>query len=61
MTAMTTNTTAQLQCTQKGGPFKIVRVPQPTLAPKEVLVWQRVIALNLMDAKQRDLGLLVAS
>ena len=54
-------TTAQLQCMQQGGPFKIVHVPKPTLAPDEVLVRQRVIALNLVDVKQRDLGILVQS
>lgn len=49
--------TAQLQCTKKGGPFEVVQVPRPMLAPKEVLIQQRVIALNLLDVKQRDLGL----
>jgi len=59
MTSTATETTAQLQCTQKGGPFQIVHVPNPTLAPAEVLIRQRVIALNLIDAKQRDLGILI--
>ena len=53
-------TTAQLQCMQVGGPFKIVQVPKPVLAPNEVLVRQRVIALNLLDIKQRDLGIKVS-
>ena len=57
MTSTTTETTAQLQCVQQGGPFKIVQVPKPTLAPDEVLIRQRVIAFNLIDAKQRDLGI----
>ena len=57
MTSATAETTAQLQCMQKGGPFKIVHVPKPTLAPEEVLIRQRVIAFNLVDAKQRDLGI----
>jgi NADPH:quinone reductase-like Zn-dependent oxidoreductase len=51
--------TAQLQCEQQGGPFKIVHVPKPALAPDEVLIRQRVIALNLIDVKQRDTGVLV--
>ncbi|KAF6225879.1 hypothetical protein HO133_009881 [Letharia lupina] len=59
MTSATAETTAQLQCMQQGGPFKIVHVPKPTLAPEEVLIRQRVIALNLIDAKQRDLGILI--
>ena len=54
-------TTAQLQCLQKGGPFKIVHVPSHKLAPDQVLVRQRVIALNLVDTKQRDAGALVKS
>ncbi|KAA8644276.1 hypothetical protein EYZ11_002835 [Aspergillus tanneri] len=59
MTSTTTETTAQLQCMQQGGPFKIVHVPKPTLAPEEVLIRQRVVALNLLDVKQRDLGVLI--
>jgi len=57
MTFAAAETTAQLQCMQKGGPFKIVHVPKPTLAPDEVLIRQRVIAFNLVDVKQRDLGI----
>jgi NADPH:quinone reductase-like Zn-dependent oxidoreductase len=57
--AATVETTAQLQCMQKGGPFQIVHVPKPALAPGEVLVRQHVIALNGIDAKQRDLGLAI--
>lgn len=53
-------TTRQLQCTQIGGPFNIVHVNIPTLAADEVLIRQRVIALNLIDAKQRDLGIMVS-
>ncbi|MCJ1389926.1 hypothetical protein MMC18_002783 [Xylographa bjoerkii] len=59
MTSATAETTAQLQCMQQGGPFKVVHVPKPALAPEEVLVRQRVIALNLVDTKMRDLGILV--
>jgi len=59
MTSATAETTAQLQCMQQGGPFKIVHVPKPVLAPGEVLIRQRVIALNLIDTKQRDLGILI--
>lgn len=59
MTSATAETTAQLQCMEQGGPFKIVHVPKPTLAPEEVLIRQRVIALNQIDAKQRDLGILI--
>ena len=60
MTSVTAEMTAQLQCMQQGGPFKIMRVPKPALAPDEVLIRQRVIALNLIDAKQRDLGILIS-
>ncbi|SPO04282.1 uncharacterized protein DNG_06965 [Cephalotrichum gorgonifer] len=52
--------TAQLQLLQKGGPFKVVQVPKPTPGPEEVLIRQRVIAFNLVDAKQRDLGIGIA-
>lgn len=50
-------TTTQLQLLQKGGPFKLVQVPKPTPGPTEVLIRQRVIALNPLDVKMRDLGL----
>ncbi len=60
MTTITAEMTAQLQCMQQGGPFKMVHVPKPTIAPEEVLIRQRVIALNLIDAKQRDLGILIS-
>ncbi|KAI9833953.1 MAG: hypothetical protein M1819_003462 [Sarea resinae] len=60
MTSTTVETTAQLQCKQKGGPLEIVHVPKPTLAPGEVLIRQRVIALNLIDMKQRDMGIMIA-
>lgn len=53
------NTTAQLQCMQKGGPFRIVDVPIPVLEPDQVLIRQRAIALNDLDRKQRDLGHLI--
>ncbi|RFU74915.1 quinone oxidoreductase [Trichoderma arundinaceum] len=46
--------TAQLQCTKLGGPFEVVSVPIPLIAPDQVLIRQRVIAINLVDVKQRD-------
>ncbi|RFU27771.1 hypothetical protein B7463_g8581, partial [Scytalidium lignicola] len=53
--------TAQLQCLQKGGPFQIAHVPKPTtIAPDQVLIHQRVIALNGLDWKQRDLGIFIS-
>ncbi|RYP76428.1 hypothetical protein DL769_003634 [Monosporascus sp. CRB-8-3] len=55
----TSGTTAQLQCIQKGGPFKIAHVPKPTLLPDQVLIRQRIIALNLVDFKQRETGLMI--
>ena len=60
MTSTIAETTIQLQCMQQGGPFNIVHVPQPAPAPEEVLIRQSVIALNLIDVKQRDLGILVS-
>jgi NADPH:quinone reductase-like Zn-dependent oxidoreductase len=57
--AMTTR--KQRQCMQKGGPFETVAVPIPSLAPDELLLQQKVIALNDLDRKQRDLGILVSS
>ena len=44
---------------QKGGPLQIAQVPKPTLAPDQVLIRQRAIALNGLDWKQRDFGVLV--
>lgn len=52
-------TTAQLQCLQKGGPFELVHIPIPRLGSDQVLIRQRVIALNGLDQKQRDIGVLV--
>ncbi|KAB8068502.1 hypothetical protein BDV29DRAFT_195615 [Aspergillus leporis] len=49
-----TNTTSQLRCTQQGGPFSIIHIPAPTPASNQVLIRQRVLALNLLDVKQRD-------
>jgi NADPH:quinone reductase-like Zn-dependent oxidoreductase len=57
--ASESETTAQLQCLQRGGPFEITRVPKHTIASDEVLVRQRVIALNGLDYKQRDFGLFI--
>ena len=57
MSPTTIETTAQLQCMKRGGPFELVHVPKPTLAPGQVLIRQRVIAFNLVDTKQRDLGI----
>lgn len=55
MTSVMVETTAQLQCMQQGGPFKIVQVPKLAIAPEEVLIRQRAIALTLIDVKQCDL------
>lgn len=44
---------------QKGGPFKIVDVPRPHPESDQVVVRQRVVALNGLDQKQRDIGVLV--
>lgn len=44
---------------QQGGPFEIVQIPKPTLATDQVLIRQRVIALNGLDQKQRDFGIQV--
>lgn len=52
-------TSAQLQCLQQGGPFKIVQVPTPKPEADQVLIRQKVIALNGLDQKQRDFGVLV--
>ena len=54
------NETAQLQLFQKGGPLRIVKIPIPTLSPGQVLVRQQVVALNGLDCKQRDLGILIS-
>lgn len=59
MATAKTEMTAQLQYMHLGGPFQIVHVPKPSLAPDEVSIRQRVIALNLLDTKQHDTGLLI--
>lgn len=51
------DTTAQLLCLQKGGPFEIKRMPLSTLGSDQVLIRQRAIGLNGLDYKQRDWGL----
>ena len=60
MASSPSETHSQLQCTQKGGPFEIIQVPKPTLAPDQVLIRQSVIALNGLDVKQRDFGVLIS-
>ena len=60
MAAKTSNTGAQLQCKQRGGNFEVVQVDKPTVKPDQVLIRQTVIALNDLDRKQRDLGVMVA-
>jgi NADPH:quinone reductase-like Zn-dependent oxidoreductase len=44
---------------QKGGPFKVVAVPVPVPKPDQILVLQKAIALNDLDRKQRDIGILI--
>lgn len=61
MASVTVNTTAQIHCLAQGGPFKLASVPTPTLSPNEVLVKQRAIALNPIDLKQYETGLLIAT
>ena len=56
---MSSEMTAQLQCMGKYGPFKVVSVPKPAIAPDQVLIRQRVIALNALDCKQRDSGFMI--
>ncbi len=43
----------------KGGPLQIAHVPKPVLAPDQVLIRQRAIALNDLDRKQLEIGILV--
>lgn len=52
-------TTAQLQCMQKGGPFQIIQVPRPSLKPDQVLIRQVFVGLNGLDWKQRDSGMFI--
>ncbi|KAH8696744.1 putative quinone oxidoreductase [Talaromyces proteolyticus] len=60
MSSRTAETTAQLQCIQKGGPFQIAYVPKPRIQSNQVLIRQRVVALNGLDWKQRDFGLFIS-
>lgn len=60
MTSNPTQTTAQLQLTQKGGPFKIARVPKRSPGPDQLLGRQHATALNGLDLKQRDTGLFIS-
>lgn len=43
----------------KGGPFRIVDVPKPIPEPNQVLIRQSAVALNDLDRKQRDWGVMV--
>lgn len=50
----------QLQCIKQGGPLEIFKTPKPTsLKPDQILVRQTVVALNALDWKQRDFGILI--
>lgn len=60
MTSTSKETTAQLQCTQKGGPFQVVEVPKPSVKPGQVLIHQAYVGLNGLDWKQRDTGLFIS-
>lgn len=57
MAASAAGMTSQLQLTRVRGPHKIEQVPTPDLAPHDILIRQRVIALTLVDTKQRDMGI----
>ena len=52
-------TSQQLQLTQLGGPMEVVSVPRPTPAADQVLIRVGAVALNALDWKQRDVGMLV--
>ncbi|PVH98862.1 putative alcohol dehydrogenase [Periconia macrospinosa] len=52
-------TTHELQLTQKGGPFKVVQVAKTEPGPDQIRVRLQAIALNLLDKKQRDMGIFI--
>lgn len=57
MTSISPETHARIQFPRMGAPLEIVQVPKPALEPDQVLIRNRVIALNLIDSKQRELGI----
>jgi NADPH:quinone reductase-like Zn-dependent oxidoreductase len=60
MAATSGETTAQLQCVQKGGPLQVVQVPKPSVKPDQVLIRQAFVGLNGLDWKQRDSGMFIS-
>ena len=52
-------TSQKLLLTQQGGPLEVVTVPRPTPTADQVLIRVGAAALNGLDWKQRDLGILI--
>lgn len=52
-------TSLQLQLPQKAGQFEAVSIPYPFPTPGEICIRTKAIALNPVDWKRRDLGVLV--
>lgn len=59
--ASQSQTTLQYQAIAKGGPFTLASVPKPTPGPNEISIRLKAIALNPLDWKQLDFGLMVES
>lgn len=52
-------TTAELHLTQPTGPYKIAQVPPTPPSPTQIRLRLHAIALNLLDKKQLDTGLMI--
>ncbi|KAF2671242.1 GroES-like protein [Microthyrium microscopicum] len=52
-------TTLQYQLTKKGGPFNLVKVPKAAPDSKQVAIRMKAVALNPLDWKQLDTGLMI--
>jgi NADPH:quinone reductase-like Zn-dependent oxidoreductase len=54
-------TSLQYQVLKQGGPLTKVSVPYPTPGPSEICIRPKAIALNPLDWKRRDYGVMVES
>ena len=59
--AAMSKTSLQYQVSEKGGSFSEVSVPYPKPGPDEISIHAKAVALNPLDWKNRDFGIMVQS
>jgi NADPH:quinone reductase-like Zn-dependent oxidoreductase len=59
MPAATEKTMKQYVAIKKGGPFQVVNGSYPIPAPDEICIRNRAVALNALDLKSLDHGMMV--